>query len=195
MTTVFYEITPNPQAMKFIIDGAPLHNSTNLYEFAQGANVTSSPLAQKLLGFPWAAKVSIGSHYVTVTKEAWVDWDVLAEPLSELIREHVETGEPIVNAEGYIAAKEMAGTAVQLTDEQKNDPVIQKILAVLDNEIKPAVAMDGGDIDFQNFENGVLSLVLKGACAGCPSSMMTLKDGIEVRMKEIVPEVQSVVSV
>ena len=194
MSSVFYEITPNPQAMKFIVDGAPLHTSTNLYEFAQGANVSSSPLAQKLLGFPWAAKVSIGSHYVTVTKEAWVDWDVLADPLSDLIREHVDSGEPIVNAEGYIAAKEAAG-GVQLTEEQKNNPVIQKILSILDNEIKPAVAMDGGDIDFQNFEDGVLSLVLKGACAGCPSSMMTLKDGIEVRMKEAIPEVQSVVSV
>lgn len=193
MSHVFYEITPNPQAMKFVVDGAPLHNSTNLYEFVQGANVSSSPLAQKLLGFPWAAKVSIGSHYVTVTKESWVEWDVLAEPLSELIREHVDNGEPTVNAEGYVAAKEMK--SVQLTEEQKNNPVIQKILAILDNEIKPAVAMDGGDIDFQNFENGVLSLVLKGACAGCPSSMMTLKDGIEVRMKEAVPEVESVVSV
>lgn len=194
MTNVFYEITPNPNAMKFIVDGAPLHNSTNLYEYAQGANVQSSPLAAKILGFPWAAKISIGSHYVTITKEDWVEWDVLAEPLSQLLKEHVDNAEPIVNAEGYIAEKETSGT-VQLTDAQKNDPVIQKILAVLDNEIKPAVAMDGGDIDFQNFENGVLSLVLKGACAGCPSSMMTLKDGIEVRMKEIIPEVQSVVSV
>lgn len=194
MTNIFYEITPNPQAMKFIVDGAPLHNSTNLYEFAQGANVTTSPLAAKLLGFPWAAKVSIGSHYVTVTKEPWVEWDVLAEPLSDLLKEHMNSGQPVVNAEGYVTQQE-AANGMQLTDVQKNDPVIQKILAVLDNDIKPAVAMDGGDIDFQNFEGGVLSLVLKGACAGCPSSMMTLKDGIEVRMKEMVPEVQSVVSV
>ena len=192
MTNVFYEITPNPQAMKFIVDGAPLHNSTNLYEFAQGANTTSSPLAQKILGFPWAAKISIGSHYVTVTKESWVEWDVLAEPLSELLKEHVDRGEPIVNAEGY---SQQQDASVELTEEQKNDPVIQKILSVLDNEVKPAVAMDGGDIDFQNFKDGVLYLTLKGACAGCPSSMMTLKDGIETRMRELIPEVQSVESV
>ena len=139
MTNVFYEITPNPEAMKFIVDGAPLHNSTNLYEFAQGANVSTSPLAAKLLGFPWAAKVSIGSHYVTVTKEPWVEWDVLAEPLSDLLKEHMNSGQPVVNAEGYVAQQEAANGA-QLTDAQKNDPVIQKILAVLDNDIKPAVA-------------------------------------------------------
>ena len=193
MTRVFYEITPNPQAMKFIVDGNPLHHSTNLYEFAQGANTTSSPLAQKILGFPWAAKLSIGSHYVTITKEPWVEWDVLAEPLSDLLKEHIDSNQPVILADDF--AKQQENQGIELTDAQKNDPVVQKILAILDNDIKPAVAMDGGDIDFQNFQDGVLYLTLKGACAGCPSSMMTLKEGIETRMRALVPEVQSVESV
>jgi Fe-S cluster biogenesis protein NfuA len=119
---------------------------------------------------------------VTVTKQDWVDWQVLAEPLANLIQEHFERGEPVL--------LEVAGN-----DESLNDtPIVKQIKTILNNEIRPAGALDGGDIVFHKYENQIVYLFMKGSCAGCPSSTATLKDGIEVRLKEAIPEIIEVVS-
>ncbi len=184
--TVFYEATPNPQSMKFIITAQIAHESLNI---ANASEATRSPLAQKILGFPWAAGVFIGPNFVTISKQEWVDWDVIAEPLSELIKEHLQRGEPVL-----LPAPAEASAAA--AEEDANDsPVIKQIKKILNEEIRPAVAMDGGDITFQKYENGRVHLHMQGACAGCPSSAYTLKEGIETRLKELIPEIQEVVSV
>lgn len=180
---VFYEATPNPQSMKFVVTAQIAHESVN---FASAAETARSPLAKKLFGFPWAVGVFIGSNFVTVTKQEWVDWDVLAEPLSGLIKEHLERGEPVL----------LAAAAGADSDEDPNDsPVVRQIKQILREEIRPAVAMDGGDIVFEKYENGRVFLHMHGACSGCPSSTMTLKDGIETRLKESIPEIEEVVAV
>lgn len=175
--TVSIEATPNPEAMKFVTN-QPIANENR--SFADANETQSSPLAKKLFGFPWAKGVMIGPNFVTIIKQDWVDWNVLAEPLAQLIQEHFERGGVALDA------------AVEtVTDDS---PLAQKIRSIFDTEIRPAVAMDGGDIVFRKFEDGKVFVNMHGACAGCPSSMITLKDGIEARLKEMVPEVTEVVA-
>lgn len=181
---VFYEATPNPQSMKFMVTAQIAQESVN---FQSVGEALRSPLAQKIFGFPWAAGVFIGPNFVTVTKQDWVDWDVLAEPLSGLIKEHFQTGAPALYS--AVAAE------TSDTDDSADSPIVRHIKQILRDEIRPAVAMDGGDIVFDRFEDGRVYLQMQGACSGCPSSALTLKEGIETRLKQAIPEVQEVVSV
>jgi Fe-S cluster biogenesis protein NfuA len=180
------ETTPNPEALKFVANQAI---ATTTRSFSTTVDTYSSPLAKKLFAFPWAKAVLIGPNFVSVVKQEWVDWTVLAEPLSQLIQEHLERGEGVLFEEKTI---EPAAVAAAECDDS---PLVQKIKQILDTEIRPAVAMDGGDIVFQRYENGRVYLRMQGACSGCPSATFTLKEGIETRMKELLPEVTEVISV
>lgn len=174
-----YESTPNPATMKFLL---PMKVTENGFEIAQVEDSHSSPLAAKIFGFPWTSSIFIGPDFLTVTKQDWVDWSVLAEPLAGLIGSHLEQGEPVV--------LDMTSAG---NDEGENDsPIVKQIKKLIQNEIRPVVALDGGDIVFSHYENSIVYLQMKGACSGCPSSAATLKDGIEVRMKEAFPEVKEV---
>ncbi len=181
--SVFYEATPNPNSMKFVVTSPIAEESVN---FASAAETSRSPLAKKIFGFPWAAGVFIGPNFVTVSKQDWVDWDILAEPLSGLIKEHLERGEPVL----LKALNEVVDA-----DEASDSPTVRHIKQILREEIRPAVAMDGGDIVFDRFEEGRVYLHMQGACSGCPSSAATLKDGIETRLKQACPDVIEVVQV
>jgi Fe-S cluster biogenesis protein NfuA len=177
---VRFEATPNPQTLKFTV-GQTLTETPS--EFKTVKDTTRSPLAKKLFGFPWCDGVFIGRDFVTVTKQDWVDWDVLAEPLSGLIAEHIERGEPILHK------------AVEAEPTADDTPVVQHIKKILNDEIRPAVALDGGDIIFHKYENNVVYLMMQGSCAGCPSSTITLKEGIENRLRNEIPEIKEVVSI
>ena len=144
-----------------------------------------SPLAAKIFGFPWTSSVYVGSDFITVTKQDWVDWELLAAPLSSLIQEHLNSNEPVV-------VEILKHTP---EDDANDSPMVRNIKSVLNREIRPVVALDGGDITFHKYENQVLYVHMRGACAGCPSSQVTLKEGIETRMKELFPEISEVVSV
>ncbi len=180
---VSYESTPNPATLKFNL---PFEVTVVGFECATAQETERSPLASKIFGFPWTQSVFVGPQYLTVTKQDWVDWKVLAEPLSGLIQEHLDRGEPVV-----------VEVADHINDESdENDtPLIKEIKALLNKEIRPVVALDGGDISFVKFENEIVYLKMKGACAGCPSSQATLKDGIEVRLKEAFPQVKEVLAI
>ena len=173
------ENTPNPATLKFVAS-RPISDSNA--EFTAANETERSPLAAKLFGFPWTSGVFIGSNFVAVTKQEWVDWDVLAEPLAGLIREHLHNDEPVLLAETEIT-----------NDEDVNDsPLIKGIKQALNREIRPVVALDGGDVVFAKLDDNILYLQMKGACAGCPSSSATLKQGIEVRIRELFPEITEV---
>lgn len=179
--SVVPEPTPNPATLKFNV-------SQNLVsepvDFLGALDAERSPLASKIFGFPWTSGVFLGPDFVAVTKQDWVDWEVLAEPLAGLIREHLESGAPIL-------------LALEPSDEEslEDSEIIKQIKRVLKNEIRPVVAMDGGDVAFASFQNGILSLHMKGSCAGCPSKSVTLKEGIEVRFKELFPEITEVLAI
>lgn len=181
---VNFEPTPNPATLKFQLSVRILDNS---HDFASSMEAERSPLASKIFGFPWTSRVFLGPDFITVTKQDWVDWDVLAEPLAGLIREHLESGEAIC----FEATEQQEGS----NDEDANDtPIIKEIKRALNREIRPVVAMDGGDVVFAKLEDNKLFLHMRGACAGCPSSSATLKQGIEVRIRELFPEIQEVVA-
>lgn len=189
---ITFEATPNPQSLKFLA-AKPIAEGSAEFRSAQEAQLRS-PLARKIFGFPWTDAVFVGRDFVTVTKQDWVDWETLAEPLADLIAEHLERGEPVLLAERATAsATATASTRAAGSAEATGE--VATILDILETEIRPAVALDGGDVEFERFEDGVVYLRMQGACSGCPSSAMTLKQGIEVRLRNAVPAIREVVAV
>lgn len=181
-TLIQFEPTPNPQAYKFFW-GEKITDQT--LECQNSDEASNSPLASKIFGFPWAQSVFIGTDFITIEKQDWVSWDVLAEPLAHLIKEHIDQNEPIIITPA-------ANDTEADSNSAESSDLITKIKWVLEHEIRPAVAMDGGDIQYLSFNQGHLKIAMKGACSGCPSSQITLKEGIETHLKSLFPEVQSV---
>ena len=179
---VTFETTPNPATLKFLLQQQVTEEA---FDCPNAQDTERSPLAAKIFGFPWTTSVFVGQDFITVTKQEWVDWSLLAEPLAGLIQEHLDKNEPVVVARRNFAA----------ADDSNDTPLVKNIKRLLDNEIRPVVALDGGDIVFHKYENNILSIHMRGACAGCPSSAATLKQGIEVRLKEAFPEIQEVVAI
>lgn len=180
-TKVTFEATPNPATMKFLL---PLQVADEGFDCATAQEAERSPLASKIFGFPWTSGVYVGQNFITVTKQDWVDWDILATPLSGLIQEHLDGNEPVV-----------LDLTHSIEDDANDTAIVREIKKVLNNEIRPVVALDGGDIVFHKYEDNILYIHMRGACAGCPSSAATLKGGIETRMQELFPEITEVVAV
>ncbi len=181
---IYSEPTPNPATLKFMI-GRQIVDKT--FDFVKKEDAEKqSPLAFKLFGVEDITGVYLGRTFVTVSKKGIKHWDDYEDEIIGILEEHLKTDEPVVNAKA------------ESTDEIKNREVTdteKAILDILDDEIRPAVAMDGGDIIFKSYEDGIVYLQMIGACAGCPSSTATLKMGIETRLREAIPEVQEVVAV
>lgn len=184
---VIYESTPNPQSMKFIVNQDIAEESLEITDRLQSSR---SPLAAKILGFPWAKSVFIGKNFVTITKEEWLKWDSLQDPIADMIAEHIQRGEKVV-----LEKQAQHNTEKDKNCSEEDSPAVQQIKKILDTEIQPAVAMDGGFIEFVSYKNQIVYLSLQGACAGCPSSSYTLKEGIQTRLQQAIPEVKEVVSV
>ena len=181
---VSLEFTPNPNTLKYSVNRQLLKKGAVNFVSKEDAE-QKSPLAARLFSIPGICGVMLGVDFVTVTKTEEGDWDVVHKSCSQAIEEHLSRQELVINE------------AVMSQDAHKggSTDIENKIREILDNEIRPAVAMDGGDITFEKFEAGVVYLYLQGSCSGCPSSTMTLKQGIETRLKETIPEVQEVVSI
>lgn len=177
---VQFEATPNPSTMKFMLHQKVTEQG---FDCPTAQDAEKSPLASKIFGFPWTSSVYVGPDFITVTKQDWVDWEILAQPLTGLIQEHMDSNQPVV--------LELVVDADDANDSQ----IVKEIKSLLNREIRPVVALDGGDIVFHKYEDNVLQIHMKGACAGCPSSTATLKEGIEVRMREAFPEIREVISV
>ena len=181
---VSLEFTPNPNTLKYSVNRELLKKGALNITTKEDAT-KKSPLAAKLFGIPGISGVMLGTDFVTVTKTDDGDWDIVHKSSSTIIEQHLSREESVIN-EGAQSLEAHKGGATAIET---------KIREILDNEIRPAVAMDGGDITFEKFENGIVYLLLQGSCSGCPSSTMTLKQGIETRLKDAIPEVSEVVSV
>jgi Fe-S cluster biogenesis protein NfuA len=180
---VSLEFTPNPNTLKYSVNRELLSKgAVNLVKKEDA--LTRSPLAAKLFDVPGISGVMIGKDFVTVTKTEDGDWDVVHKSSSSIIEKHLSQNEVVVIEGGQQDAHKGGDGAIE-----------SKIKEILDNEIRPAVAMDGGDITFEKFEDGVVYLYLQGSCSGCPSSTATLKVGIETRLRDAIPEVREVVSI
>ena len=177
------EQTPNPASLKFLPGCEVMVSGTA--EFLSPDTAGPSPLAQRLFDISGVQGVFLGHDFVTVTKSADDHWDDLKIKILTALMEHFSRGLPVMNNEHITA------TPASTINENDSDAVRQ-IKEILDLRVRPAVAQDGGDIVFDRFENGVVYLYMRGACAGCPSSTMTLKAGIENLLKHFVPEVNEV---
>ncbi len=186
---VSLEFTPNPNTLKYSVNRQLLQTRTTA-NFGKKEDADAvSPLAAKLFAIPGIRGVMIGKDFVTVTKTEDGDWDIVHKSTSQTLEDHLGRDELVVNeaAMGEIAGVKASSGALGAIEN--------KIKEILDQEIRPAVAMDGGDITFDRFEDGVVYVHMQGSCAGCPSSTATLKDGIESRLRDAIPEVTEVVSV
>jgi Fe-S cluster biogenesis protein NfuA len=179
------EWTPNPSTLKYVVDRRLVSSGAVNITSKQAAE-EKSPLALKLMSIKGVTAVMVGSNFVTVTKGDEGEWDELNDAVMATLDERLTAGLPAVNEEALAAAR---------TATSAGGSVEARIQDILDAEIRPAVAQDGGDITLDRYEEGIVYLHMKGACAGCPSSTATLKMGIETRLRELVPEVTEVVSV
>jgi Fe-S cluster biogenesis protein NfuA len=187
--SIYTEMTPNPETMKFVANKL-LYPGKSI-DFPDETVAGPSPLAKEIFSFPFIKSVFIASNFVTLTKTAdTADWHDVIPTIKQFLKDYLEEGKPVVNEEEVAAMKREATNTVSADD---ND-VVKRIKELLDNYVKPAVEMDGGAIQFRSYEDGVVNLMLQGSCSGCPSSMITLKAGIEGMMKRMIPEVKEVVA-
>ena len=174
------EQTPNPATLKFLPGETVMERGTA--DFTGREAAARSPLAKALFAIDGVTGVFLGSDFVTVTKADTESWQVLKPMILGGIMEHFSSGKPVIlEAE---AASKGAG--------DEDNEVVAQIKELLDTRVRPAVAMDGGDIVFESFEDGIVYLHMQGACSGCPSSTATLKMGIENMLRHYIPEVQGV---
>jgi len=177
------EFTPNPNSLKFNVN-VPICTHGTVH-FASKAEAGKSPLATKLFEIGHVKEVMIGPDLVTVTRDESIQsWNALIPRVTEAIREFIACGKPSPKA-----CEKCADVMHPKSEVEK------KIIEIMNEQIRPALARDGGDAVFCGFEDGVVKLHLKGACSGCPSATMTLKMGIEAYLKEYIPEVKEVVRV
>ena len=177
------ESTPNPATLKFLPGATVLGRGTA--DLPDLAAAQKSPLGRRIFGVEGVAGVFLGSDFVTVTKAPGVEWDHVKPAILGAIMDHVQSGEPALD-EGPVASAH--GVAAQPEDAA----IVEQIKELLDTRVRPAVAQDGGDITFHGFDRGVVYLHMQGACAGCPSSTLTLKMGIENLLRHYIPEVTEV---
>jgi len=188
--SIYTEMTPNPETMKFVANKL-LYPGKSI-DFPDESSAAPSPLAKELFSFPFIKSVFIASNFVTLTKTGETeDWQDVIPAIKQFMKDYLENGGIVINEEEVISQKKQdASNTVQADDED----VVIRIKELLENYVKPAVEMDGGAIQFKSYADGVVNLALQGSCSGCPSSMITLKAGIEGMMKRMIPEVQEVVA-
>ena len=186
MVSIYTEMTPNPETMKFVANKL-LYPGKSI-DFPDEASAGPSPLAKELFAFPFIRSVFIASNFVTLSKTPDTLWDDVIPSIREFLKNYIEEGKAIVN-EDQIVVK-APSTEIKAGDED----IVGRIKELLENYVKPAVEMDGGAISFRGYENGTVTLMMQGSCSGCPSSMITLKSGIEGMMKRMIPEVKEVVA-
>ncbi|WGF86499.1 NifU family protein [Marinivivus vitaminiproducens] len=176
------ETTPNPASLKFLPGRAVVEGAALEFTDPDSAE-RQSPLAGRLFAVEGVRGVFLGNDFITVTKDEQEEWFALKPAVLGAIMEHFLSGDPVAVA---------GGEASRPTHAPEDDAIVQQIVELIDTRVRPAVAQDGGDISFHGFERGVVYLNLRGSCSGCPSSVVTLKNGIENLLRYYVPEVVEV---
>ena len=179
---IYLEANPNPNSLKFVTDRMLVDEGV-VKDYPDKESTKDSPIAKKLFSFDYVDRVFIMSNFITITKNNQVHWDNIKLELRNFIKKYIEDGNKIVEIKPQEKKK--------LSSKKEID---KKIINILDEYIKPAVEQDGGAIQFESFKRGTVTVSLQGACSGCPSSMITLKSGIEKLLKRFVPEVEEVVA-
>ena len=182
---IYTEITPNPASLKFVSTQVLLPKGSA--DFPDVAATEEAPLAKKLFDFAFTERVFFGANFVTITKNDDFQWEEVIPVVKDFLKNYFNSGQDIVT--GSLAE------APEPAFAENEDELTKRIKDLLASHVRPAVAMDGGDIVYESFQDGVLKLRMQGSCSGCPSSTLTLKTGIEGLMSRMIPEVKSVEAV
>ncbi len=177
------EQTPNPQTLKFLPGKVVMDEGTAFFQKSEDAH--NSPFAKRLFDVDGVEGVFFGSDFITITKNSSTDWQVMKPLVLGSIMDHYNS-----NEETIITNKKEENISLRTSEDDTE--TVKQIKELLDTRVRPAVAMDGGDIIYDSFKDGIVYLHMQGACSGCPSSTATLKMGIENMLKHYVPEVQEV---
>lgn len=182
--SIYAESTPNPDVMKFVANKVLI---SGLYEFKTPEEAKHAPIAFNLFNFPFVKEVFINNNYVSVTKNDLTSWDDVVFELRDFIKNYLSEGKPLFNDDFL---QENQNSRSILTEKKPVGPVEEKIVSILNEYVKPAVAQDGGNIAFKSYDinSQTVHVILQGACSGCPSSTVTLKNGIESMLKQMLPE-------
>ncbi|HPI39649.1 MAG TPA: NifU family protein [Pseudobdellovibrionaceae bacterium] len=178
------EKTPNPATLKFKFN--TILNNESPMDFPNFESTEFAPIARKIWGFPWTTSVYIGQDFISISKQEWVSWEHIANPLAQMIQQHLLKGDPLILK---------PASSTHFNETNLDSEIVRNIKKIIQLEIRPIVAMDGGDIVFHDYKEGILRIQMKGACSGCPSANRTLKEGIEKRICELFPEVTEVLSI
>lgn len=182
------ESTPNPLTLKFIPDVTVMESGTAFFTNAEDAEI--SPLAVELFAVEGVTAIFLGSDFITVTKDEASQWEVLKAPLLTTIMDFFVAKKPVM-----LSSKQSVSASASTNVNENDSDLIKQIKELIETRVRPAVAQDGGDIIFHGFEDGIVQLELHGSCSGCPSSTITLKNGIENMLKHYIPEVIAVEAV
>lgn len=196
-TVIYAENTPNPATMKFVASRLLVESGATA-QYLDPAEAKGSPLAQKLFQFPFVKAVFISSNYVTITKADNIQWEDIMLEVREFLKKYLSEGNPVITElskkEVHTDSTFKHTTTVYTEHAAPKTETEHKIVEVLEQYVRPAVEQDGGLITFKSFEDGVVTVALKGSCSGCPSATFTLKAGIEGLLKRMVPGVNEVVA-
>ena len=190
---LYTEQTPNPESLKFVTNRMLFRGTADFRE--EELAKEWSPLATELFALPYVKGVYISNNFVTITKEFNYGWEDVMLKLKDFIKKYVEDEKAIVTdgfAEAMLKIEAERGAGYEYSDEDAE--IVQRVRDLIDTYVKPAVEMDGGNIEFKSYDKGTVCVIMQGSCSGCPSSTVTLKAGIEGMLKRMIPEVREVVS-
>lgn len=187
----------NPEIRKFLFD-QKISNST--VEYPTSIQAQRSPLANKIFGFPWTEQVTVAPDHVLVKKQDWVDWDMLAEPLAGLIKEHFDMLKEHEGIDSFeenppLPKVDLSKSAEELSSALAKNPLAAQVQKVLDQDINPMVAGHGGRISLVDVTEDTAYVRLEGGCQGCSSSKATLQQGVEIALKRAIPSIKNVIDV
>lgn len=190
---LYTEQTPNPESLKFVTNRMLYRGTADFRE--QELALEWSPLGTALFELPYVKGVYVCNNFVTVTKELSYTWEDIMLLLKDFIKNYIDEG-GIIITDGFEEEKErleeVSGAGYQYSGDEVE--LVKKIKELIDTYVKPAVEMDGGNIEFKSFDDGKVTVILQGSCSGCPSSTVTLKAGIEGMLKRMIPQVTEVIS-
>ncbi len=179
-THIYFEQSPNPNSLKFVLNYLIVPEGVS-YDFPDISTTHNAPLATELFKFNYVERVFFMNNFITITKDPSRDWMEIRDELKQFILKYLDEDHPVLLDEEEEKSNHTADSEMDL-----------KIRTLLEEYVKPAVEQDGGAIEYHSFNDGVVKVLLQGSCSGCPSSMLTLKAGIENLLKTMIPEVKSV---
>lgn len=183
--SVYAEMTPNPAVMKFVANKMVV--DLDHVEFHNIEEASISPLATALFHFPFVKEVFMSSNFIAIQKFNVVEWETVTQEVRQFILEYLQEGKPVLTGTPTVAANESSDGVVSVDQEEDLGEIELRIIDILEEFVKPAVAQDGGNIAFVAYEEKIVKVQLQGACAGCPSSTLTLQQGIKNILQRMLP--------